>query len=102
MAWFPQVALVNKLLQQSLYSRLENLALKQKYPSVIWYELYFNISNRLGMIHECDTQTDGQTLPQQVSCSTIRCAAENHSRSFLLNNVLPDMLSVVYVRKNVE
>jgi len=93
---------VNKLLQQPLYSGLGNLALIQKYHSIVWCELLFNISNRLGVTRKCETQTDGQTLPQQVSCSTIRCAAENHSRSFLLNNVLPDMLSVVYVHKNVE
>jgi len=39
---------------------MENLK-KLETSSIVWYKAYFNILNRLGVTHECDRRTDGQT-----------------------------------------
>jgi len=34
------------------------LKINWNYPSTVWYEVYIDILNRLGVTHECHRQTD--------------------------------------------
>jgi len=38
---------------------------------VVWYEIYLDILNRLGVYHDCDGRTDGRTERTAVSNSTV-------------------------------
>ena len=47
---------------ESLNSRPQNLASRNwKHRSIVRCSMCFDILNRLGVAHECDGQTDGQT-----------------------------------------
>ena len=53
-----------------LSAKIAKFGLKKqqnRHPSIVWCEVYFNIPNCLGVNHDCDEQTDGQTLQQQMT-----------------------------------
>jgi len=50
-----------------LYSLLQYFVSRnKKRPSIVRFEVYFDILNCLGVTHKCDGRTDGQTDGQTV------------------------------------
>ena len=69
----------------------QNLAVRnQNHRSIAWREMYFDISDHLGVDHECDRQTDGQT---EWPLAIERCNAVRRSLKMVLQSVKSVRLS---------